>query len=51
MKDSHNPHSIRSEGFPYVLRLLKPAILHLYQVSLSPRISIASCTQDIMPLC
>ena len=46
MKERHSPRSIRSEGFPYVPRQVKPAILHLNYVSVSHRISIASCTPD-----
>lgn len=46
MKEHHSPHSIRSEGFPYVPRPAKPVTLHLYHVFALNRISIASCTQD-----
>ena len=46
MKEHHSPHNIRSAGFPYALRSAKPVIQHLSHVSVLPRISIASCTQD-----
>ena len=46
MKERNSPHSIRSAGFPYVHRLVKPAILHLYHIPVSPHIPIASCTPD-----
>lgn len=46
MKEYHSSHSICSARFPYVLRSAKPAIQHLYHVSVSPHISIASCTPD-----
>ncbi len=46
MKDSHNSHSIHSEGFPYVPLPAILVIRHLYYVPVSLRKSIASYTPD-----
>lgn len=46
MKDNHIPYNIHSAEFPYVLLSARSMIQHLYHVSESLRISIASYTQD-----